>query len=73
MIALSIDEIRALTGKVRPSAQEKVLRGIGIPCVRRKDGPRGRPGSLLVLRAHVLTGAAMVAASARLEEPQVQP
>ena len=46
---LTADEIRELTGKLRPSAQEKVLASMGIPFRKRPDG------SLVIVRTDLLT------------------
>lgn len=66
MIVLSEDELRALTKKVRPSAQARVLKALAIPHKPRPDG------SLIVYRIHVETTAP---AGARLpaHEPVLQP
>jgi hypothetical protein len=73
-IALSRAELASLTGKVRPSAQARVLDGLRIPYKRRPDGPRKKPGTLLVLRVHVDPRARPFEVSATLaDEPQVQP
>jgi len=47
---LSEDEVVALTGKVRPHAQHRVLSALGIKAKPRD--PEGRDFSLIVLRAH---------------------
>lgn len=46
---LSSAEIEALTAKLKPSAQARVLEHMGIPYRRRPDG------TLAVLRVHVET------------------
>jgi hypothetical protein len=77
-IALTRDELTEYTGKVRPSAQARVLDSWGIPHRRRPDG------SLAVLHIHVemqfaASGAhsatyAAARASTRLRaEPTLQP
>jgi hypothetical protein len=72
-IALSRAELASLTGKVRPTAQARVLEALRIPYKRRADGPRHKPGSLLVLRVHVDPAGAHRFEAATLDEPQVQP
>jgi len=47
VIVLSEDEIRAITKKVRPSAQKRVLEALGIEYKPRPDG------TLIVYRFHV--------------------
>jgi hypothetical protein len=50
-VFLTADELVALTGKRRPSAQARVLDYLCIPSKRRPDG------SLVVLRVHVADAA----------------
>jgi hypothetical protein len=49
-VNLSPDELAALTGKSKPSAQARELEHLGIPFKSRRDG------SLVVLRVHVESG-----------------
>jgi hypothetical protein len=66
VIVLSEDELRALTKKVRPSAQSRVLEALGIRYKPRPDG------SLLVYRIHAepqgVAGARLLS-----PEPVLQP
>jgi hypothetical protein len=57
-------ELKALTDRERPSAQARVLAGLGIPHRRRPDG------SLIVLRCHVGT-LTPVRAIVRTSEPKL--
>jgi hypothetical protein len=70
MIFLSKDELAALTGRKRPTAQARALAGMGIPYRRRPDG------SPVVLRIHLDTFGgtdALANSGARLAEPVLQP
>ena len=55
-IFLTTDELKELTGKVRPAAQRKVLNAMGIDSKKRPDG------KLVVLRSSIEAPAARVIA-----------
>lgn len=63
---LSPDELVALTGKSKPSAQARELEHLGIPHKPRRDG------SLVVLRVHVETGQTHELSGDRRPEPRLR-
>lgn len=60
-LCLSPDELRDLTGKTRPAAQERVLASMEIPFRKRPDG------SLVVIRTDLLA-----APTGRAREPALR-
>lgn len=64
-LVLSVDEVAALTGRLRHAAQCRMLERMGIPHIRRPGLPPA------VLRIHLQTLTARVATA--LPEPQVLP
>jgi hypothetical protein len=72
MLVLTVEELRELTDRVRPTAQAQVLDAMKIPYRWRPKGKNPR-GSLAVLRIHVETPAVDGTPASRYREPKLMP